>query len=568
MTTTRSPRPADLKLSPEVQWFLESRGIPLPDCPPKFKTPEPGDTPGAQFDPGRVDKVLASFRLLRHTQGEWAGRPLIPDPWQVAYIIAPIFGWVRRNDHGEWVRIIRQAYIDVPRKNGKSTICGGAAVYLTGADGEQGAQVVAAATSRDQASYVFDPIKQLCQSSPALKGHMRPLSRRILHAASGSYFAVVASVAEALHGANLHAAIIDELHAHKSPDLVDVIDSGTGARRQPLVLTITTPDDGRQGTIYARKRDRIERLARTTISDPTTYGVIWSADPGDDPFAEETWRKANPGYGISPTRAYLESAAAEARDSPAKLASFRRLHLGLRTKQESRYFELDVWDRNAGLLDESKLLGRPCYGGLDLATTSDLTALGFLFPDGVGGYDVLVRHWLPERAFAQLNERTAGEAAVWQREGWLTVTPGDVADYDYIRAQVNHDRERFDVREVGYDPWNATQLVNDLLADNAPMVTVRQGFATMSAPTKELLRLLLEGTAAKPRFRHGGNPLLRWQSDNFAVETDAAGNVKPSKNRAGDKIDGLVACCVALSRATHYTAPKRSAYEDSHLEVV
>lgn len=568
--TTRSrPTADDLGLSAEVAWYLAQRGIPtIGLVAPKFRTPEPVDVPGACFHPERVDRVLAAFRLLRHTQGEWAGRPLAPDAWQVALVLAPIFGWVRKNENGEWVRIIRQAFIDIPRKNGKSTLCGGIALYLTGADGEAGAQILAAATSREQAGYVFNPVKQLCDSSPALRPHMKPLARRIVHEASGSYFAVVANVAEALHGANLHGAVIDELHAHKKPDLVEVIESGTGSRRQPLIVIITTPDDGRQDTIYDRKRTRVERLARGVITDPTMYGVIWACEEDADPFDEATWRKANPGFGISPTRAYLASAAAEAKDSPAKLAAFRRLHLGLRTKQEFRYFELDVWDRNAGIADEGKLRGRVAYGGLDLAASSDLTALSWLFPDGSGGYDVLVRHWAPQRAFSRINERTAGHAEVWRRNGWLTVTPGDVADYDHIRAQIRRDRECFDVREVGYDPWNATQLVSDLLADDAPMVSVRQGFATMSAPTKDLLRLLLEGNPERPRFRHGGNPVLRWESDNFAVESDATGNLKPSKKRAGDKIDGLVACLIALSRSTHYAPPRRSAYEDGNLEVV
>lgn len=567
-TTPLLPPSSSAPLSAEVTWYLESRGIPLPDCPPLIRTPEPAEAPGARFDPDRVDHVLKAFRMLRHTQGEWAGRPLVPDPWQVAYVLAPVFGWVRQDEDGQWVRVIRNVYVDVPRKNGKSTLAGGFAVVLTAADGEPGAQVLAAATTQAQAGYVFDPVKHLVQNSPALKPYLRPFTKRIVHSASGSYFAVVASVAEALHGANIHGAIIDELHVHKDPELVDTIESGTGSRRQPLVVIITTADDGRTDTIYARKRERIERLARGGISDPTTYGVVWSAQATDDPFAEDTWRKANPGFGVSPTRAYLAASAAEAKDSPAKLASFRRLHLGIRTKQDSRYFELDAWDRNAAMVDETKLQGATAFGGLDLAASSDLCALSWAFPDGAGGYDVLVRSWLPERAFLRINERTAGQAEVWRREGWLSVTPGDVADYDYIRAQINRDRERFAVSEIGYDPWNATQLVNDLVADNAPMVTVRQGFGSMSAPTKDLLRLLLEGTAERPRLRHGGNPALRWQADNFAVETDAAGNVKPSKRRAGDKIDGIVALLIALSRATHYQAPKRSAYEDRDLEVV
>ncbi len=558
LRTTLSPEQlADLKLSPEVGWYLESRGIPLPDCPPKFKTPEPRDMPGARFDAERVDHVLRVFGLLRHTQGQWAGQPLRPDPWQVAYILAPVFGWVRKADDGEYARIIRSLYVDVPRKNGKSTTCGGIALYLLAGDKEPGAQVLAAATSRDQAGYVFNPIKHLAEHSPALKKHVKPLAKKITHPRSGSYFHAVSSIAEALHGANVHGAIIDELHVHKDGELVETIETGTGSRRQPLIAIITTADDGRQGTIYARKRERIEKLARGTISDPSTYGVVWGADEADDPLAEETHRKANPGYGISPTRQYLHDAARKAEQSPADLSAFLRLHLGLRTKQETKYIDLPVWDRNASMVVESDLAGRDAYGGLDLASSSDLCALSWVFPDGQGGHDALWRMWLPERAFGKLNDRTAGEAAVWRRDGFLTVTPGDVADYDFIREQINADRERFTVRAIGYDPWNSSQLVNDLVSDDAPMVTVRQGFASISAPTKELLRLLLDGTVERPRFRHGGNPAVRWQVDNLAVAMDAAGNVKPDKAAAGDKIDGLVASIIALSQAVNHQPERK-----------
>jgi phage terminase large subunit-like protein len=264
----------------------------------------------------------------------------------------------------------------------------------------------------------------------------------------------------------------------------------------------------------------------------------------------------------------MEAEARKAKASPANLARFQRLHLGLRTKQETKYLDLSLWDRNAALVAEDALRGRRCFGGLDLAATSDLCALAWDFPDGEGGHDVIWRLWLPERGFEKLDRRTAGQAAVWRRSGWLTVTPGDVADYDHIRHQINRDREAFEVQHIAYDPWNATQLVNDLMSDNASMVTVRQGYASMSAPTKELAHLLLDGTAEEPKYRHGGNPALRWQVDNFAVEMDAAGNVKPSKRYAGDKIDGIVAGIMALSLAAQAKAPAVSVYESRAIEVV
>lgn len=551
-----------------MAWYLDARGIALPDCPPLIKTPEPAGE-GVRFDPARVDRVLRVFGLLRHTQGKWAGRALTPDPWQVAYILAPVFGWVRLNDDGDWVRVIRRVYVELPRKNGKTTTAGGVATYLMAADGEAGAQVYAVAAAKDQARYCFDPVKALAERSPALAPYVKPLASRIIHQPSGSYFAVVSKVADLLHGANIHGAVIDELHVHASPDLVETVETGTGSRTQPLVLIITTADDGRQDTIYARRRLYVERLARGVLTDPGLYGVVWAAGRDDDPFAESTWRKANPGYGVSPSKDYLREAANEARNSPADLAKFLRLHLGRRTKQETKYLELAEWDRNVAQVDEAAMAGRRAWGGLDLASTSDLIALCWEFPDDErGGSELLWRHWVPERGFERLNDRTAGEAEVWRRDGWLTVTPGDVADYDYIREQINRDREAFQVAEIGFDPWNSTQLVNDLMADEAPMVTVRQGFASMSAPTKDWQRRVLEGTADMPMERHGGNPLVRWQIDCFAVAMDPAGNVKPDKAAAGDKIDGIVARIIARSRAMVRTPERRSAYEDNGLDVV
>ena len=553
-TRTRS---VDPRLSEEVRWYLRTRGIAHPDCPPRFLTPDGSQLPGAVFDPARVDHVLRVFSLLRHTQGRLAGRALKPDPWQVAYIIAPVFGWVRENDDGDVVRVVRSAYFEEPRKNGKTTIAGGCAIYLACADDEPGAQVYAVAAGKDQARYCFDPVKVLAEKSPALAPHCRVTASRIVHVPTSSYFAVVSSLADLLHGANVHGAIIDELHIHKTAGVVEAVESGTGSRRQPLIITITTADDGRQGTIYARKRERIEQLARGALVDPSTYGVVWAADPeagGYDPFDEATWASANPGYGISPTREYLRSAALEAQQSPAQLAVFLRLHLGIRTKQETRYLDLPAWDGNEADIAEPALAGRDCFGGLDLASTADLCALCWDFPDGAGGHEAIWRLWVPEAALESLNRRTAGQAAVWVRRGWLTPTAGNVADYDHIRQQVNRDRAAFRVREIAYDPWNASQLVNDLVADGAAMVPLRQGYASMSPPTKALQRLVLEG-----RYRHDGNRCLRWQVDNFAAEMDAAGNVKPSKAKAGDKIDGLVAAIMALDRAMRH-ADKRAAF--------
>lgn len=534
---------ARLKLSREVAWYLVSRSIPLPDCPPTIKTPEPGETcPGAKFDASRVDRVLRSFSLLRHTKGKWSGQSLRPDPWQVAYILAPVFGWVRFDeDAHRWVRVIRELYVDVPRRNGKSTTLGGIAIYMTAADGEAGAEVLAAATTTAQAGFVFAPIKAMCDKAPALKGHLKAYATKVVHPASGSYFQAISSVADAQHGASVHCAVIDELHVHKSAEMVETLETGTGSRDQPLIATITTADDGRPGTIYARKRKRIEQLAARVLSDSTTYGVVWAADADDDPFAEATWRKANPGFGISPTRSYLAKEAARAKDSPADLAKFLRLHLGLRTKQDTKYLELPAWDASAGLVVEEKLKGRACHGGLDLASVNDLAALCWDFPDG-DRHDLLWRFWLPEDRLKDLNRRTAGEAEVWVREGLLTLTPGNVIDNDFIVSTVTKDAAKFDVRTLGFDRWGATDVVKRLGDEGLTCVPVGQGFASLSAPMKEILRLVLS-----KRYTHGGNPVMRWMVDNLAVAMDPSGNVKPDKARAAEKIDGVSAAATAMA---------------------
>jgi hypothetical protein len=308
---------AELKLSPEVAWYLvrprTSRCRSAWQVP-VWKTPEPRDLDGAVFDPARVDRVLAAFGRLRHTQGRWAGKPLTPANWQVAYILAPVFGWVRPDDEaGGLVRVIRTAHVDEPRKNGKTTLAGGLGMYLTAADGEQGAQVLAVAASKEQAGFCFNPVKAIAEKSPDLAPYVKPLASKIVHPASGSYFQVVASVGDLLHGANVHGAVVDELHIHKTRDVVDAVETGTGARSQPLIVFITTADEGKPGTIYAEKREYLEKLARGVFVDHTFYGVVWAAaeserdltERGLSPFSEEAQRQANPGYGVSPTAAFL-----------------------------------------------------------------------------------------------------------------------------------------------------------------------------------------------------------------------------------------------------------------------
>lgn len=581
---TRS-RPLAEPLSPEVTWYLESRGYPLPRVVPRVRTPEPhagrGGIRGVFFDAAEVDAKINALKHLRHTKGKWVGRPIVPSAAQVAYIIAPIFGWrievsdwIRGDEEvtepkhraaamrrAKWtevpestrrVRVIREAYIEMPRKGAKTTLVSALAMLLAFADGEGGAEVLLGAASRDQAGVAFKPLAAVAKSSPVLAdAGVRALRNEIRQDSSQSFVKTVSSRGDLAHGANVHGGLVDELHVHKSPDLLEAIESGTGAREQPLVMIITTADDGQTTTVYAQRRDMVEKVAKKILKVPSMYGVVFAADDKDDPFAEETWEKANPLYPVTPSPAFMRAAADKAKANPAQLASFMRLHLGVRAKQDAVFFDLQKWDRNKVVsLDENALKGRMAVGGLDLGSVSDLTALAWLFPDERGvefGYDTIMRFWLPEGAVTPLNASTHGMAQVWIDEGWIKVTPGDVTDYEYIRKQIRKDMGKFDVWGIGFDRWNSTQLIIDLIEkDDAPMERVSQTVMSLSAPLKELDRLVRKGTARNPMLRHRGDPVLRWMADNMRPYVDPNGNVKPDKRRSMDKIDGISALTNAM----------------------
>jgi phage terminase large subunit-like protein len=551
---------------------------------------------GAVFDPARVDKVIKALRALRHTKGKWAGRPLEPTATQVAFIIAPVFGWVVPDADGDLHRIIRDAYVEMPRKGAKTTLTSALAMIMAFGDGEPGAEVILGAASKDQAGQAYKPLEILARNSALLlKAGVKPTKTQITRASDGSFIKAVSSRGDLAHGANVHGGLIDELHVHKNGDLLEAIESGTGARSQPITWIITTADEGSTTSPYAQRRALIEKLAKRTLKAPAMYGVIFAApetlpctkhpptkkaakkcdvcnDDGEvpiDPFAEETWAMANPLYPVTPSPEFMRAAADKAKANPTALASFLRLHLGIRSKKAKQYIDITKWDRNGSLVDRSRLKGREAWGGLDLASVSDLTALAWALPDEDAGYDVLWRFWLPEEALPQLDAATAGSASGWVKQGWITLTPGDVTDYDFLKRDLLRDLNHFDVQGIGYDRWNSSQLVIDLEEkEDAPMIKVGQGVASLSAPMKEMDRLIRAGTNKRPLLRHGGNPVARWMADNLVPYTDAAGNVKPDKAKSMEKIDGMSALVTALAVAMTADAPFRSAYEDRGLITV
>ena len=478
-------------------------------------------------------------RCLTHHKGELSGQPFLLSDWQYDRIIKPLFDTKRPDG----LRQYRTTYIEVPRKNGKSTLAAGVALYLLFADSEPGAEVVSAAADREQARIVFDLAVQMVQASPVLKSFSTIYRTHIATKSGGTYRAISAE-AYTKHGMNLHGIIFDEVHAQPNRELWDVLTTATGARRQPLTFAITTAGYDRTSMCY-ELHTYAKSLLNGTVQDSTFLPVIYAADEDDDWTAESTWKKANPGYGVSVKQDYFANSVAEAKVIPAKEQSFRRLHLCQWTESYSRWIGLDRWDAcrsEDGDLAES-LKHRECYVGLDLASTTDLAALSLIFP-GEDGYSVLLYSFAPDEADRKREKENKPRISGWAREGWITTTDGNVIDYEVIRKKLHELAERYQVKEVAIDRWNATHLTTLLMEDGFTVVPFGQGFASMSAPTKEFEALILGG-----KLKHDGNPVLRWNVSNVVIEQDAAGNQKPSKKRSSEKIDGVVATVMALGRA-------------------
>lgn len=521
---------------------------------PLIRTPLPtGD--GVTFDPIRVERVLKFFRLLRQTTGRWAGQEFILLDWQVRWLIAPAFGIVGRDG----LRMIRTVWFEIPRKNGKSTLASGLALYLTLADREPGAQVFAAAGSTEQAKLVFNPARLMALGSQTIRkrlGTKGILKSIIEHPITGAFFRAVSSRDDLSHGLNVHAAVIDEVHIHKTPDLIDALETGTGARDQPLILFITTADAGNEGSIYATKREKLDLLVARTATDDSWWGVVFGADKtakGFDPFSDETLKAANPGYGITVTTRYLRSAADNARDLPSELNRYLRLHLNVRTAQETRWISLVHWDTTAGIVTPADWQGVTAWGGLDLSATTDLTAFVFL-ARRPPGWMVWPLFWLPEDRIDDLEQRTGAPLRRWHTEGYLKATEGNVVDYAKVRADIKTEARKLGCHldSIAADRWNAIETILALQADGLNTEPYGQGYASMSGPSKEFERLVLGSTTTAPLLLHGGHPVLRWCADSVAVRTDDAGNIKPVKpdrQKSGKRVDGIVATIMALGLA-------------------
>ncbi|MFD9629782.1 terminase large subunit [Streptomyces violascens] len=504
---------------------------------------------GAYFDVPAASRAIAAIESMRHTKGRWGGTPLKLAPWQKVWIIAPIFGWLWFDPElGRAVRVARTVWIEVPRKAGKSTLSSGIGLVLLLADREIGAEVYAAAGSLPQAERVFDDAKRMALTSRAIRGRVEVLRGLIRVPRTGGVFRALSKIAETAHGLNVSGAIVDEVHVHKRRDLIDAIETGTGARDQPLVVFITTADEGTEGSIYDEKHVYTRRCADDVISDPGHYGVIWAAEEGDDPYDETTWRKANPGLGVSPSLAYMRREANKAKSTPSYFPTFCRLSLNRRMRSSSRWLPLPVWDANAGAVDEQRFRYRRAWGGVDLSAVSDLSAWVLAVESRKPGVELelISRFWLPEERVDELEAQLQVPLRQWADEGLLTLTEGDAIDYGTIEKQIIADCRRLDVQRISYDRMFAGQLVQriETKTRGVDVVPVAQTYLGMSPGSKELERLLREG-----RIHHGGNPVLRWNASVVEVYRDGNDNmrpVKPDRGKSSARIDGIAATVMAL----------------------
>lgn len=519
---------------------------------------------GCYFDERAGNHIVEFFsRHLCHTKGQWTGEPFVPLDFQRAEILMPLFGW--KSPDGR--RRFRMAYMELAKKSGKSALCAGIALYLLGADEEDGAEVYCAAAEREQAGIVYREASMMAKASPLLRDYIIPRDsvKNLALPSSNSFLRVISADAHTAEGLNASGVIFDELHSQRTRDLWDTLRYSGAARRQPLLVAISTAGWDRHSICY-EVHTRARQVLEGTTFDDSFFAYIRAADELDDWTSPATWRKANPALGVITSEEDLARDCQEAQESPAKENAFRRYRLCQWTEQAVRWLPLDKWDLGADAVDASSLRRRRCFGGLDLSTTTDLTALVLLFPkDGGDGYMLLAWFWAP-RENARMRSRRDGVAYLdWAQQGYLTLTDGDVCDYAVLRRDINRIATEYGIEELAVDRvFQGCQLCTELAGDGLNVVPFGQGFLSMAAPAEEFERLVIGG-----KLQHGGHPIMRWMAGNVSVELDAAGNMKPSKARSTDRIDGVVAAIMALGVASKNCLPaKRSVYEDRGIRVL
>ncbi len=507
-----------------------------------------GHERGLWFDRHAAGQAVAFFALLRQSKGQWGGQRIELQPWQ-AFRIGSVFGWKREDG----TRRFRYAYNEVARKNGKTTEAAGIGLLAAFFDGELGAEVYAVATKREQARRTWDEARYMVGKEPRFKQFITVQAANMHNLGTASKFEPLGSDKDTSDGLNMHMGLFDELHAWKDRLFWTKLTTATGSRAQPLIWIITTAGEDEE-SVCGEQADYGIKVLERVYDDDDWFVYIARIDDESEWDDEAAWPKANPNLGVTKFLDTMRADCRKAQNVPAEKPGYLRMHCGLWVKGVSRWLRLDTWDDQGKQAKLQSLEGRPCFGGLDLSSTIDLTAFALWFPDEDGdGGDLFLWHWVPAETLLRRSREDRVPYNVWAERRYagekaerpfVEPTDGPVIDYDVIRKRVGELGERFQIESIGYDPYNATQLVGQLENDGFTMVKVPQNMLRLSPPTKELQRLVLS-----KGLRHGANPVLRWQASNVVVKSDSEENLKPNKEKSGDRIDGIVAGVMAISEA-------------------
>jgi phage terminase large subunit-like protein len=507
------------------------------------------------FDKAKADHAVDFINCLKHTKGIWMGVPFNLLPWQDT-IVRDIFGTVKENNYRQY----NTAYVEIPKKNGKSELAAAVALLMTCGDNEWGAEVYGCASDRQQASIVFDVAVEMVDQCSALKKRIKPVmsQKRLVYKPTNSFYQVLSSEAFTKHGLNVHGVIFDELHSQPNRELFDVMTKGSGdARKQPLFFLITTAGTDRNSICYEQHQKAVDIIEGRKI-DNTFYPVIYGIKDDDDWGLEGNWYKANPSLDHTIDIEKVINAYNSAKENPAEENIFRQLRLNQWVKQSTRWMPMHIWDECDFDIDIDSLKGRECYGGLDLSSTMDITAFVLVFPPRIDDekYIVLPYFWIPDDNLKLRVRRDHVPYDVWEKQGYIKTTEGNVVHYGFIETFIEELGTKYNIKEIAFDRWGAVQMVQNLEGMGFTVVPFGQGYKDMSPPTKELMKLTLE-----KKIAHGGNPVLRWMIDNIYVKIDPAGNLKPDKEKSTEKIDGAVALIMALDRSIRNQGSSGSVYD-------
>lgn len=488
---------------------------------------------GWHFDKKAAMRAINFIERLKHTKGEWAGQRFRLEPWQ-QFVLWNIFGWKLANG----TRRFRYVYIEIARKNGKTALSAGVGLYMLFADGEARPEVYSAATVKDQAKICFADAVEIVKATD-LKNYLSPFRNSIVYELKGGTFKPLSSDYGTHDGLNPSCGIIDEFHAHRDSGMFDVIKSAFGARKQPLMFIITTAGFNKAGACYAY-RENVIKVLRGVNEDDSLFGIIYTLDKKEEWENPKMWIKSNPNLGVSLSVDYLADQVRDAKNRPEAVRNVMTKNVNLWVDAEKTWILDDVWMRCVSTTPKEVLKGCACWGGLDLSNVSDITAYVLIFHEN-DRFQLLPLFWIPEEKMLEKVRKENINYDKWVAGGHVTVTPGNVIDYDFVKADILRIVAEYDLRSSAYDRWNSSQTIIDLQNEGMAFNPFGQGYGSMSAPTKEFEKLVLT-----EKIEHFGNPVLRWMLSSTVTKTDPAGNIKPDKEKSVQKIDGIVGSIMAL----------------------